>query len=169
MLKHLEADRYEEYPAEVFARGHLRNYAREVDLEPELVLQSFDRYTGQVESTVDSDDAESHATASDSEGSDTSLDAPEPLADVEWSGLWNRVRPSHLVAGVLMLTAIVTIFSFTGENKATAQGSSDFSESETAAERGWDDESVDQRADKSRWLMNNQSAETTTQSETDSD
>ncbi len=165
MLEHLEADRYEEYPAEVFARGHLRNYAREVDLEPELVLQTFERHTGEGETeTVESGEAETREDRDESHDHEASLDSGGPIDRVEWSQLWDRVQPSHLFAAILILAGLFGIFSLTGENRATAQDSNEFPDSERTAEQNWND-SLDQRADKSQWLIKNQSAETASASD----
>ena len=41
MLQHIEADRFEALPGEVFARGFLRSYARALGLDAEHVLARF--------------------------------------------------------------------------------------------------------------------------------
>jgi transcriptional regulator with XRE-family HTH domain len=46
MLKYMEEDRFEEFPAEVFARGFLRNYARELRLDAAKLLADYDAQRG---------------------------------------------------------------------------------------------------------------------------
>ena len=46
-LQCLEADRYHELPAEVFVRGFIRSYARELRLDEQGVMGDYLRQTGQ--------------------------------------------------------------------------------------------------------------------------
>ena len=41
MIEALEANRFDDLGAPVFARGHLRKYARLVDLEPTTILEAY--------------------------------------------------------------------------------------------------------------------------------
>ena len=43
MLQHLEADRFDELPGDVFARGFMRSYARALGLDASEALERFDR------------------------------------------------------------------------------------------------------------------------------
>jgi len=43
MLQHLESDRFDELPGDVFARGFMRSYARTLGLDEAEVLRRFDR------------------------------------------------------------------------------------------------------------------------------
>jgi cytoskeletal protein RodZ len=45
-LQYLEEDRYEEFPAEVFARGFLRNYAKELRLDEGDIVSAYETQTG---------------------------------------------------------------------------------------------------------------------------
>ena len=47
-LQNLERDSFDELPAEVFVRGFLRNVARELKIDSELVIQSYEEHTGRV-------------------------------------------------------------------------------------------------------------------------
>ena len=47
MLQYLEEDRFEEFPAEVFCRGFLRNYARELRLDEDEIIDQYLRQTKQ--------------------------------------------------------------------------------------------------------------------------
>jgi cytoskeleton protein RodZ len=46
LLGYLEEDRFGEFPAEVFARGFLRNYARELGLDEREVVERYLEQTG---------------------------------------------------------------------------------------------------------------------------
>ncbi len=41
LLQYIEEDRFEEFPAEVFARGFVRNYAKELRLDEDEVLEQY--------------------------------------------------------------------------------------------------------------------------------
>ena len=41
----IESDRFDDLP-EVFAKGYLRSLAREIDLDPEMLVDQFNRHTG---------------------------------------------------------------------------------------------------------------------------
>ncbi len=47
-LVHLENDQFDELPAEVFVRGFLRNVARELKLDPDLMIESYEQHTGRL-------------------------------------------------------------------------------------------------------------------------
>lgn len=42
MLRHLEDDRFDELPGDVFVRGFMKSYARVIGLNPQEVLERFD-------------------------------------------------------------------------------------------------------------------------------
>lgn len=44
MLQHLEADRYEELPGDVFVRGFIKSYARALGVAPEPLLERYGRF-----------------------------------------------------------------------------------------------------------------------------
>lgn len=46
MLQCLEEDRFEEFPAEVFCRGFLRSYARELRMDDEALLEAYFQQRG---------------------------------------------------------------------------------------------------------------------------
>lgn len=41
MLQCLEEDRFDEFPAEVFCRGFLRSYARELNMDDEAIVEAY--------------------------------------------------------------------------------------------------------------------------------
>lgn len=146
MLKHLESDRYDEYSAEVFARGHLRNYAREVQLEPEIVLRAFDRYTGVLSTTAEFDelsDEEPDVSSGDSED--------EAFLDLDVQEFSRRVQPAHIVAVGLVLVALFVVFGVLSGKPATAQKPSEFEEE--ATETSSEEVELDEESEKSRWLL----------------
>jgi cytoskeletal protein RodZ len=46
MLEHIEADRFDELPGDVFARGFLKSYARALGMSPDEVIARFDADAG---------------------------------------------------------------------------------------------------------------------------
>lgn len=149
MLKHLESDRYDEYSADVFARGHLRNYAREVQLEPEIVLQAFDRYTGRRSPKAEHDQ--------ESEDSSESASGQEPFWNIDFVAIQRQVQPAHLVAVGLVLVALFVVFGMLTGSRATAQDPTEFPEESGAVTDDWQE--MEQGAEKSRWLLNQKDAE----------
>ena len=51
-LQYLEEDRYEEFPAEVFARGFLKNYAKELRLDGAEILDAYETQTGRASAII---------------------------------------------------------------------------------------------------------------------
>jgi cytoskeletal protein RodZ len=51
-LQYLEEDRYEEFPAEVFARGFLKNYAKELRLDQDDIIEAYEGQTGRASAIV---------------------------------------------------------------------------------------------------------------------
>lgn len=143
MLRHLEEDRYDEYSAEVFARGHLRNYAREVQLEPEMVLKSFDRRTGRLGDSSSRESAES---------SDAGGVATDAALDLDLQSIRQRVRPAHLVAAGLGIVALIFLFSLLGGSQATAQDPNEFRADESGAATA-PDLGAEEETEKTRWLI----------------
>lgn len=68
-LECLEADRFEELPAEVFVRGFLRSYARELRLDEESLFEHYLRQTGQGANPV-REQLEAGITSADNETRD---------------------------------------------------------------------------------------------------
>ncbi len=145
MLKHLESDRYDEYSADVFARGHLRNYAREVQLDPEIVLQAFDRYTGRSSPEPEREEEFEEPVAPES--------TDEPFWEMDFAAIQRRVQPAHLVAVGLVLVALFVVFGMLTGSRATAEGPNEFPEESGAATDDWE---MEKDTEKSRWLLNQQ-------------
>lgn len=150
MLQHLEADRFDEYSAPVFARGHLRNYAREVDLEPEVVLQAFDRQTGRNRGDVEQNNGESEASArTQNDGGDSQV--PWSFSDLGMDEWRDALEPTYLVVAGLVVVGVFVVFGMLSGKRATAQGSNEFADepSETSKE-SWE---LEEETEKSRWLL----------------
>ncbi|MBA2660878.1 MAG: helix-turn-helix domain-containing protein [Bradymonadaceae bacterium] len=141
MLGHLEHDRFEEYEAEVFVRGHLRNYARELRLDPEAILQSYERMTGKVMAPPKVEERKRMTLRPRAVDQELNKRAPHS------SGPMQSIRPSHLVAGVLVLCGIVVMASFLTSSRATAKDPASFP---VASESVWE---IEQDVEQTRWLL----------------
>jgi cytoskeleton protein RodZ len=152
MLGHLENDRFEEYVAEVFVRGHLRNYAREVHLDPETILQAYEKHTGRRRRDPLAEAKKSGVLGRSAprpvpttmvpagEGAAVAVrrKSPSPLSGV---------RPSHLVGAFLILCGLFVMLSFLSSNRATAQDPTTFP---VADESAWE---LEQEVRETRWLL----------------
>lgn len=146
MLAHLENDDYNEYTAEVFLRGHLRNFAREVGLDPDEVIRSYEQYTGRSfrqssEDTTTTRKRNKTGAANTSSSSSTS--------DSAVKGFIDKIRVPHMVGVALVLVGIFILVHFMTGQSATATNRAEFS-TETQQEKEWEKE---QKADKTRWLL----------------
>jgi len=150
MLKHLESDRFEEYSAEVFVRGHLRNYAREVELEPEAVLQAFDRRMGTIGENVEVDEESSPEEESEPEEAESLGVEKDDLFDLDVEAIREHVRPAHLVAVTLVVVALFVVFGVLTQQRATAQKNTDFRESSGSASESWESE---EKSRETRWRL----------------
>lgn len=160
MLEHLEEDRFEEYEAEVFVRGHLRNYAREMRLDVDEVVQAYERETGRRKT-----DPLQEARRAGRIKSETPGPKPVPSTDGASSGaavqtaatpadrfseltaVFSGVRRSHLVAVVLVLLGLFVMFGYLSDNQVTAKDTAEFEEAEESA---WE---LEQDVEETRWLL----------------
>ena len=159
MLAHLEADRFEEYVAEVFVRGHLRNYARELRLDSEMVMQAYERHTGRRRHDPLLETKSRSASVAPVRGLQPATVAGPNSAAPKTSGKrksqsvratgWSLglLRPSHFVAALLVLLGIIVMFSFLSSNRATAQDPTTFPEVDASA---WE---LEQEIQETRWLL----------------
>ncbi len=156
MLGHLENDRFDEYVAEVFVRGHLRNYARELRLDAEAVLQAYEKHTGRRRRDPLAE-AQKNGVMSRGGGlkplpSTTAaleLQSSTATAAVRRKGQapWSAIRPTHLVGILLVLCGLFVMFSFLSGNRATAQDPTSFP---TTDESAWE---LEQDVRDTRWLL----------------
>lgn len=67
-LEYLEADRFDEFPADVYCRGFLKNYSRELRLDADDILAHYSRQVGTADTSplavVETTDAEDRTDAS---------------------------------------------------------------------------------------------------------
>lgn len=142
-LDHLERDRFEEYVAEVFVRGHLRNYARELHLDSESLLQSYERHTGKF--LVSPLAEQRRLPARGGQPAAKSADAPKSEFQL---GAWAQgIRPTHMVAVALVLFGVFVMASFLTGNRATAKDPASFP---VASEQAWE---IEQNIEQTRWLL----------------
>lgn len=144
MLDHLEHDRFEEYAAPVFVRGHLTNYAREVRLDANKILTAFERQTGKTSAVVETPRV---AKPQRARRERPSRQARPRRAAPDLSALTGGVHVKHVVMAVLILLGMVALVSFTTSERATAQAPAAFP---TAPREDW---SLEQDTRETRWLL----------------
>lgn len=168
MLEHLEQDLFDEYCAEVFARGHLLNYAREMRLDQEKVMSAYARQTGKTRAAQPSAEVlESSVTTLIKSKNAKAERARKPRAVAAVSAkskpaarrpakaqgshkLLNfaeQVRPRHMAGLVLILCALFAAVTLINGNRATAQNPANFPEPSK------DDWSLERDVEKTRWLL----------------
>ncbi len=153
MLEHLENDRFEEYVAEVFARGHLRNYARELRLDPDKVLQSYERHTGRrrIDPLADAEQGGGRKPSTTTPVMRSSVSGDSSVAASQDTGGFKKqlggLRGSHLVAAILVIVGLFMMFGYLSNNRATAQDPADYQEVE---ESNWE---LEQDVEQTRWLL----------------
>lgn len=158
MLHHLEQDRFGEYEAEVFLRGHLRNYARELGLDVSDVIEAYERQTGRRKTdpieeaqeagrikTTTPKPAVAAAGTSGSSGQKAANKARQQFSEL--ADTFGGVRRSHLVAVVLVLVGLFLMFGYISGNQVTAQDAAEFEE---PAESDWE---LEQDVEETRWLL----------------
>ena len=168
MLAHLEHNEFDEYTAEVFARGHLRSYARELQVDVDEVMDAYEAHVGprgsrrqiptldaseaQAETTPDySSEEVASASAARSAQPWTAEDGSEDSTLAEWgnglSKLTRKVRTSHVVAiGIVLVFLFVVVNLMTG-SRATAKDPAQFPEQ---SEEDW---KVEKAANDARWAL----------------
>lgn len=156
MLEHLENDRFEEYVAEVFLRGHLRNYSRELGLDGEQVIQVYERFSGRKRQSLTIPEerratpepraiAQAARQTTPAAASGAAVAASPVSFDVQ--RYFETLRPSHMVAVVLVLFGIFVMFSFLSTNRATAHDPTGFPQADESA---WE---LEQDVEQTRWLL----------------
>ncbi|MFW5966059.1 MAG: helix-turn-helix domain-containing protein [Persicimonas sp.] len=140
MLSHLEEERYDEYTADVFVRGHLRSYARELKLDPDRVVRAYDRQTGR------------NTTPNAGDSSLQTTDKANTAGGVAGFGsrlsrLKRKVRASHVVAVGLVLVFLFVVVHLVGGTRATAKDPDRF---ESNSEEHWE---VEEAAEETRWAL----------------
>ncbi len=154
MLEHLERDRFAEYSAPVFVRGHLSNYARELRLDLHQLMRAYERQTGQRPAQAPAESvAVSPVVAAARPAVARARQAARrarPSAARQHPGvarLAESVRPRHMAGVFLILCALFAAFTLIHGNRATAQDQAHFPETSQ------DDWSLERDVKKTRWLL----------------
>lgn len=173
MLEHLERDQFQEYCAPVFVKGHLSNFARAVRIDSERVLIAYERQLGLVaerprpEAPAVTPAAVAAAVAI---VAPAAVAAPVPMAPPRVTpragnprkrrttnrglpafpalpGSIQTLRPTSMVAVLLVLCAIAVFGGVFVTNRATAQNTAKFAE---PASQDW---SLEKDTQETRWLL----------------
>lgn len=149
MIEHLERDRFGEYAAPVFARGHLINFAREVRLDPERVLLAYERQTGLVRPSQEFEPPTTRpARARSKKPSQPHRVASSMRKKYPQLGRVSEfVEPVHMVSAILLLCALFAGAFFLNGSSATAQDTASF---EAPSEAEW---TLEKDADQARWFL----------------
>ena len=146
MITHLEGDRFDEYSADVFVRGHLRSYARELKLDPQTVIEAWERHTGKR--------SKLGASAKEPVAGDQPISKARQTARkqvVGWqshfSSLKRSVRATHVVAVALVLVFLFVVVNFLTGSRATAKDPAQFP---TTNQQEWE---VEKAAKETRWAL----------------
>ena len=172
MLEHLEQDLFDEYCAEVFARGHLLNYAREMRLDQEKVLSAYARQTGRARAQEAGQEplivapqiapAPKARVARAKRLASPARRPQPPAAKAAASKAASRasvgglgalvelMRPRHMAGLVLILCALFAAVTLIHNNGATAQHVAKFPD---AAKDAKDDWALERDVEKTRWLL----------------
>lgn len=158
MLANLEKNRFDEFTAEVFVRGHLRNYTRELRLDVEDVMQAYEKHTGKCAAVPPGPEA-SGVSSSEEPG-----DSEPPTQRLEAATLPGRfseltIGPTQMLAIALVLVGIVVFVSLLSGNRATAEDPAQFPE---AGEEQWE---IEKDARETRWLLEQPASEPATPDE----
>ena len=136
-LAHLEADRFGEFNAAIFVRGHLRNYARELGLDSERLVAGYERTTGVV--------APAPKLTATLKSKEKQAEKKSAMFFIE--EFVQRFRPTHMLAVALVLVGVVIFASLVSGNRATATDPATFP---TTSEQAWE---MEQDAQETRWLL----------------
>ncbi len=157
MLEHLERDRFDEYAACVFTRGHIMNFAREVRLDPERVLSAYERQSGQRRPSQEFEPPvtkptrqrrmPSLTTSAKAKAAARQTSRSSNKSASNWQRLMETVRPVHMVSVLLLLCALFASAFFLNGSSATAQNTASF---DTPSEDAWD---LEKDADQARWFL----------------
>lgn len=134
LLENLEADSVDEFQADVFLFGHIRNYARELGLDGDALVRQFERRNASSASSSSLPKLPAEATRTPAKRSRRPVSRPQ-------------VRPTHMFAIVLVLAGLGIFASLLSSGRATAKDPAQFPE---AQESEWE---LEQDAQDTRWLL----------------
>lgn len=139
-LLHLEQDRFEEMQAGIFVRGHLRNYARELNLDAEALVRAYEKSVGHTAPVVVRNDATVRPAATEKK------DARKTTAPAARNWVAS-ITATHMFALALVATAVVLFVSLLSGSRATAKDQAQFPQSNAQA---WE---LEQDVQETRWLL----------------
>lgn len=156
LLSHLEQDRFEEMRGDVFVRGHLRSYARELGLDSEALIRGYERASGVIAPPVSSE--LSRPTVSRAAVVKAAAARPvvqervakpastktQATAAPTWMA---SITATHMFAVALVATAVVLFVSLLSGSRATAKDPAQFPQSNAQA---WE---LEQDVQETRWLL----------------
>ena len=146
-LQHVEEDRYDLFPAEVFAKGFLRNYARELQVSVDDIFMAYKSLKQQVQRQQILEPTQVAITeGNNSEGiNPLVLTSPDADHEPQHAGDSQRTfRFAYLIVILVVLTSVglSVMFTGTGEAEENDRRRRDFTE---------------QESEDSRWMMKDQS------------
>ncbi|MDX9720708.1 MAG: helix-turn-helix transcriptional regulator [Myxococcota bacterium] len=121
-LRHLEDDRFDLFPAEVFAKGFLRNYARELKLSIDEVILAYNAMK-QHQRRVEPEPRPREVPPPSVELSSAPLVLPTPNVDRSkdnspGDGAQHSFRFAYLIVLLVVATSLVLSILFTGTGEA---------------------------------------------------
>ncbi len=134
ILLHLEQDRFDEMKADVFVRGHLRNYARELGLDSEILVRGYERAAG-LANAVESREFRRASVVPE---------RPSKNSKAHWVA---SIKPTHMFALALVVAAVVLFASLLSGTRATAKDPAQFPQTSGQA---WE---LEQDVQETRWLL----------------
>lgn len=134
ILLHLEQDRFDEMKADVFVRGHLRNYARELGLDSEILVRGYERAAGLT-------------NAMESREIRRAVVAERPTRKKLPKDWVAAIKPTHMFAVALVVAAVVLFASLLSGTRATAKDPAQFPQTSGQA---WE---LEQDVQETRWLL----------------
>lgn len=156
LLLHLEQDRFEEMRGDVFARGHLRSYARELGLDSEALIRGYERASGVIAPPVSTElsrpmvsrAAVAKAPVSRPISQEKSSKPTAVSSRTSMSKHWmSSITATHMFAVALVATAVVLFVSLLSGSRATAKDQAQFPQSNAQA---WE---LEQDVQETRWLL----------------
>lgn len=127
LLVNLEEDSVDEFQADVFFHGHIRNYARELGLDGESLVRQYDRKPSQAPSR--------------------SVEVAQKRVRRVSTRRTGFIKPTHMFAIVLVLAGLGVFLSLLSSGRATAKDPAQFPDSEDVS---WE---LEQDVQDTRWLL----------------
>jgi len=127
LLVNLEEDCVDEFQADVFLHGHIRNYSRELGLDGESLVRQYNRKPQQDATRL--------------------AEVPQQRVRRVSSRRVGFLKPTHMFAIVLVLAGLGVFASLLSSGRATAKDPAQFPDSKNVA---WE---LEQDVQDTRWLL----------------